>query len=88
MHGADIVKLVDYIPIELSLFINCFLKMRPNNFITNEIKGLCRLQNSVFEPGKVRAFTKGREIGQKLKEQIMLRKELCKHMMLEINRSE
>ena len=73
---------------ELSLFINCFLQMHPNNFIINEITGLCRIENSIVEPGKARVFTKGREIGQKWKEQIMHRKELCKHMMMEINRSE
>ena len=59
---------------ELSLFINCFLQMHPNNFIINEITGLCRIENSVVEPGKARVFTKGREIGQKWKEQIMHRK--------------
>ena len=88
MHGADSVKLVDYILIELSFIINCFLQMHPNNFIINEITGLWRLQNSLVEPGKVIAFTKGGVIGQKLKEQIMHWKELCKHMNMEINRSE
>ena len=67
MHGADIVKPVDYILIELSFFISCFLQMDPNNFIINEITGLCRLENSVVEPRKVRAFTKSREIGQNKK---------------------
>ena len=88
MHGADNVKLVDYILIELSFFINCFLQLHPNNFIIKEIKGLQRLENSLVVPGKVIAFTKGRAIGQKWKEQIMHRKELCKHMKMEINRSE
>ena len=90
MHGADSVKLVDYILIELSFIINCFLQMYPNNFIINEITGLWswRLQNSLVEPGKVIAFTKGGVIGHKWKEQIMHWKELCKHMNMEINRSE
>ena len=88
VHGADSVKLVDYILIELSFIINCFLQMYPNNFIINEITGLWRLQNSLVEPGKVIAFTKGGVIGQKWKEQIMHWKELCKHMNMEINRSE
>ena len=39
VHGADSVKLDDYILIELSFVINCFLQMHPNNFIINEIMG-------------------------------------------------
>ena len=87
VHGADSVKLDDYFLIELSFVINCFLQMHPNNFIINEIMGLWRLQNSLVEPGKVIAFTKGGVIEQKWKEQIMHWKELCKHMNMEINRS-
>ena len=40
VHGTDSVKLVDYILIERSFFINCFLQMHPNKFIINEITGL------------------------------------------------
>ena len=40
VHGTDSVKLADYILIELSFFINCFLQMHPNKFIINEIMGL------------------------------------------------
>ena len=86
VHGTDSVKLVYYILIELSFFI---LQMHPNKFIINEITGLWRLEkNSVVVPGKVIAFTKGGAIGQKWKEQIMHRKELWKHMKMEINGSE
>ena len=88
VHGADSVKLVDYILIELSFFINCFLQMHPNKFIINEITGLWRQENSVVVPGKVIAFTKGGAIGKKWKEQIKHRKELWKHMKMEINGSE
>ena len=89
VHGADSVKLVDYILIELSFFINCFLQMHPNKFIINEITGLWRLEkNSVVVPGKVIAYTKGGAIGQKWKEQIIHRKELWKCMKMEINGSE
>ena len=88
VHGTDSVKLVYYILIKLSFFINCFLQMHPNKFIINEITGLWRLENSVVVPGKVIAFTKGRAIGQKWKEQIMHWKELWKHMKMEINGSE
>ena len=41
--------------------------MHPDNFIIDEITGLCRIENSVVEPGKARVFTKGREIGPKMK---------------------
>ena len=88
MHGTDSVKLVDYILIELSFFINCFLQMHPNKFIINEITGLWRLENGVVVPGKVIAFSKSGAIEQKWKEQIMHRKELWKHMKMEINGSE
>ena len=88
VHGTDSVKLVDYILIELSFFINCFLQMHPNKFIINEITGLWRLENSVVVPGKVIAFSKSGAIEQKWKEQIMHRKELWKHMKMEINGSE
>ena len=50
VHGTDSVKLVDYILIERSFFINCFLQMHPNKFIINEITGLWRLENSVVVP--------------------------------------
>ena len=88
VHGTDSVKLADYILIELSFFINCFLQMHPNKFIINEITGLWRLENSVVVPGKVIAFSKSGAIEQKWKEQIMHRKELWKHMKMEINGSE
>ena len=88
VHGTDSVKHVDYILIELLFFINCFLQMHPNKFIINEITGLWRLENSVVVPGKVIAFNESGAIGQKWKEQIMQRKELWKHMKMEINGSE
>ena len=63
--------------------------MHPNKFIINEITGLWILEKySVVVPGKVIAFTKGGAVGQKWKEQIMHRKELWKHMKIEINGSE
>ena len=37
-----------------------------------------RLENGLVVPGKFTAFTKSAVIGQKLKEQIMHIKELCK----------
>ena len=61
IHVLDVKSVLT----ELSLFINCFLQMHPNNFIIYEITGLCRIENSVVEHGKARAFAKGREIGQK-----------------------
>ena len=42
-----------------------------------------RLVNGLVVPGKFTAFTKSEEIRQKLEEQIMHIKELCKHMEME-----
>ena len=43
-----------------------------------------KLENGLVVPGKSTAFTKNTATGQKLKEQIMHIKELCKHMEIEI----
>ena len=53
-----------------------------------EVTGLRRLKNGLVVPGKFTAFTKSAAIWQKLKEQIMHIKELCKHMRIEITISE
>ena len=47
-----------------------------------------RLENSLVVPGRFTAFTESAVIGQKLKEQIMHIKELCKHMEIEITGSD
>ena len=44
-----------------------------------EVNGPRRVENDVIVPGKFMAFTKSAAIGQKLKQQIMHIKELCKH---------
>ena len=81
VRGADSVKLVGHVPIELSFITNCFLQTHPNNFIIVEITGPQRLENGLAVPGKFTVFTRS---AAKLKEQIMHIKELCKHMELEM----
>jgi len=88
VRGADSLKIVSHVPIELSFIINCFLQTHPNNFIIVEISGTRRLEIGVVVPGKFAAFTKSAAIGRKLEEQITHIKELCKHMEIEITGSD
>ena len=88
MHGADSLKHVGHVLLELSVIINCFLQTHPNNFIIAEITGPRRQENGLVVPGKFTAFTKSVAIGQKLKEQKSHAQELCKHMEIEITESE
>jgi len=85
VHGADSLKLVGHVPIELSFITNCFLQTHPDNFIIVEITGPRRLQNGLAVPGKFTAFTKN---GAKLQEQITHIKELCKHVEKEMTGSD
>ena len=86
VHGADSLKLVGHVPIELSFIItNCFLQTHPDNFIIVQITGPRRLENGLAVPGKFTAFTKS---AAKLKEQITHIAELCKHMEIEMTGSD
>ena len=58
VHGADSLKLVGHLPIELSFIINCFLQTHPNNFIIVEITGPRGLEICLVVPGKFTAFAK------------------------------
>ena len=81
VHGADSLKLVGDVPIELPFVTNCFLQTHSDNFIIVEITGPRRLKIGLAFPGKFTAFTKS---AAKLKEQISHIKELRKHMEIEM----
>ena len=74
--------------LSFAFIINYFLQAHPNNFMIVEVTGPRRPENSLVVPGKFLAFTKSMAIGQKLKEQIMHIKELCKNMEMEITVSD